>query len=104
MFCSLDPQRRQSNVSSTLHGVLLPDEEINTELSRKPEGGHTPPPVLFNTCEVDPQFPIESQKIADELLGDGKYSPGYKRTYWDGCTHGFAVRGDIVSLQTKKFY
>ena len=53
-------------------------------------------PVLFNTCEVDQAFPLESQKIADELLGDGKYKPGYKRTYWEGCSHGYAVRGDLV--------
>lgn len=49
-------------------------------------------PLLINSCEVDPQFPQESQKIADEVLGDGKYKPGYLRTYWPGCKHGFAVR------------
>lgn len=53
--------------------------------------------VLFNTCEVDRAFPIETQKIADDILGGGKYKPGYERTYWEGCTHGFAVRGDMVS-------
>lgn len=52
--------------------------------------------VLFNTCEVDAAFPLESQKIADDVLGGGKYKPGYKRTYWEGCTHGYAVRGDMV--------
>lgn len=30
-------------------------------------------------------------------MGDGKFAPGYQRTYWDGCVHGFAVRGDLVS-------
>lgn len=54
-------------------------------------------PVLFNTCEVDNAFPAESQAKADEFLGGGKYKPGYQRTYWPGCTHGFAVRGDMVS-------
>ena len=48
-------------------------------------------PLLINSCEVDQQFPIEKQKGTDELLGDGKFKPGYKRTYWDGCEHGFAV-------------
>lgn len=52
---------------------------------------------LLNSCEVDPAFPQEAQKTADEMLGDGKYKPGYKRTYWEGCTHGYAVRGDMVS-------
>lgn len=53
-------------------------------------------PILFNACEDDRAFPAETQAKADELLGDGKYKPGYQRTYWKGCTHGFAVRGDMV--------
>lgn len=57
--------------------------------------------MLFNTCEVDPQFPPESQKIADEILGGGKYKPGYERTYWEGCRHGFAVRGDMSDPKVK---
>ena len=43
-------------------------------------------------------FPKEAQAIADEILGGGKYAPGYVRTYWEGCTHGFAVRGDLVRV------
>ncbi|KAH9857255.1 alpha/beta-hydrolase [Lenzites betulinus] len=54
-------------------------------------------PLLINSCETDPQFPKDAQAKADEILGGGKFAPGYVRTYWDGCTHGFAVRGDIVS-------
>ena len=53
-------------------------------------------PLLINSCETDSQFPIEAQAKADEILGGGKSAPGYERTYWDGCTHGFAVRGDMV--------
>jgi len=53
-------------------------------------------PLLINSCEFDPRYPIESQKIGDELLGDGKYTPGYKRTYWPGCTHGFAVSFGVL--------
>ena len=34
--------------------------------------------------------------MADRILGDGKFEPGYKRTFWKGCEHGFAVRGDLV--------
>lgn len=55
-------------------------------------------PILINSCEVDRQFPPEKQKVADDILGGGQFAPGYERTYWDGCTHGFAVRGDLVSL------
>ena len=54
-------------------------------------------PLLINSCETDPMFPQEAQKIADEMFS-GKFAPGYERTYWDGCTHGFAVRGDLVRL------
>ena len=53
-------------------------------------------PLLINSCEIDPAFPIESQAVADQVLGDGAFPPGYERTYWEGCTHGFAVRGDMV--------
>ena len=41
-------------------------------------------------------FPHEAQAKADEIF-EGKFAPGYKRTYWEGCTHGFTVRGDMVS-------
>ncbi|KLO06748.1 alpha/beta-hydrolase [Schizopora paradoxa] len=74
--------------------LKVPDD-LNTLLEKSSV------PVLFNTCEVDQAFPIESQAKADELLGDGKYKPGYLRTYWKGCTHGFAVRGDISKPEIK---
>ena len=54
-------------------------------------------PLQLNTCETDMMFPIESQAKADEIFGDGEFAPGYERTYWPGCFHGFAVRGDLVS-------
>ncbi|KAG6832117.1 hypothetical protein H0H87_002630 [Tephrocybe sp. NHM501043] len=52
-------------------------------------------PLLINSCTTDQQFPHESQAKADEILGGGKFAPGYKREYFEGCTHGFAVRGDL---------
>ncbi|KAI0766664.1 alpha/beta-hydrolase [Trametes elegans] len=58
-------------------------------------------PLLINSCEVDSQFPKEAQAKADEILGGGKFAPGYERLYWDGCTHGFAVRGDISDPKVK---
>jgi len=58
-------------------------------------------PLLINSCETDQQFPKESQAIADEILGDGKFVPGYVRTYWDGAQHGFAVRGDMSNPKIK---
>ncbi|THH00654.1 hypothetical protein EW026_g1919 [Hermanssonia centrifuga] len=58
-------------------------------------------PLLINSCEFDSIFPAEAQKSADEILGDGKFTPGYKRLYWEGCTHGFAVRGDLSDPKIK---
>lgn len=58
-------------------------------------------PLLINSCTVDHMFPLEVQPKADEILGDGKFAPGYKRPYWEGCTHGFAVRGDLSDPKVK---
>jgi len=52
-------------------------------------------PLLINACEVDQQFPLAAQAQADEILGGGKFAPGYVKTYAEGCVHGFAVRGDL---------
>jgi hypothetical protein len=46
-------------------------------------------------------FPIEAQATTDKLMGDGKFAPGYKREYWEGCSHGFAVRGDMSKPEIK---
>jgi hypothetical protein len=34
----------------------------------------------------------------DSILGDGKYKPGYNRTFFLGVGHGFAVRANLVRL------
>ena len=52
--------------------------------------------MLINSCETDAMFPKEAQEKTDAILGGGRFAPGYARTYWEGCTHGFAVRGDMV--------
>ncbi|KZT70802.1 chlorocatechol-degradation protein [Daedalea quercina L-15889] len=56
-------------------------------------------PLLINGCEVDHQFPPDFQAKADEIFKD--FAPGYEKTYWEGCTHGFAVRGDISDPKVK---
>jgi dienelactone hydrolase len=58
-------------------------------------------PLLINSCPVDQQFPLESCAKADEIFGNGKFAPGYKRMHFEGCTHGFAVRGDMSDPQVK---
>ena len=60
-------------------------------------------PLHINSCEIDPQYPVEKQKIGDEVLGNGtNKGPNYERTHWPGCTHGFAVRGDISDPRIKE--
>ncbi|OAX43193.1 hypothetical protein K503DRAFT_766074 [Rhizopogon vinicolor AM-OR11-026] len=58
-------------------------------------------PLLINSCTVDSQFPPEAQAKADEILGGGRFVPGYKREYFDGCEHGFAVRGDMSNEKVR---
>ncbi|KAH9057910.1 alpha/beta-hydrolase [Lactarius deliciosus] len=52
-------------------------------------------PLLVNSCEVDPPFPKELAESTDKKFA--KFEPGYKRTYWEGVSHGFAVRGDLTN-------
>jgi len=56
-------------------------------------------PLLINSCTVDTQFPPEAGDIADKIFA--KFGPGYKRDYYEGCTHGFAVRGDLTDPAVK---
>ncbi|KZS99434.1 uncharacterized protein LAESUDRAFT_688950, partial [Laetiporus sulphureus 93-53] len=85
-----------SHVTVVSHPSLL---QIPADLEKYRDTSKAP--LLINSCEVDTQFPKESQVVADELLGNGKFAPGYERTYWDGCTHGFAVRGDLSNPKVK---
>lgn len=48
------------------------------------------------------QFPIEAQEKTKEILGDGKYTPGFKMNFYKGVTHGVCVRGD-PSVPEQKF-
>ncbi|KAJ7133121.1 dienelactone hydrolase [Mycena epipterygia] len=56
-------------------------------------------PLLLNTCTVDAQFPHEAQAKADEIFAG--FEPGYRREYFEGCTHGFAIRGDLSNPKVK---
>ncbi|KAJ7663926.1 alpha/beta-hydrolase [Mycena polygramma] len=56
-------------------------------------------PLLINSCPVDTMFPPEAQTKADEILTG--FAPGYKREHFEGCEHGFAVRGDISDPKVK---
>ncbi|KAH6916281.1 dienelactone hydrolase [Coprinopsis sp. MPI-PUGE-AT-0042] len=56
-------------------------------------------PLLVNTCPVDNMFPQESQIQADKVF-EG-FEHGYKRNDFEGCIHGFAVRGDLSNPKVK---
>ena len=61
-------------------------------------------PLLINSCEDDGAFPKSFAETADQKFAN--FAPGYRRTYYEGASHGFAVRGDVVrenvfSLQSR---
>lgn len=74
--------------------------QIPTDLERLAASG-SKTNFLIHSCDFDRPFPPEAQAKADELLGDGKYQAGYKRLHWEGCSHGFAVRGDVSDPKVK---
>lgn len=39
---------------------------------------------------------MESQAVANNLLGSNKYSPGFKQNYYAGCRHGFGTRANVA--------
>lgn len=52
-------------------------------------------PLLINSCEIDTQYPKEKQDKALEVFKDS--AAPFNQPYFPGCTHNFAVRGDLVS-------
>ncbi|KAJ7726710.1 dienelactone hydrolase endo-1,3,1,4-beta-D-glucanase [Mycena maculata] len=58
-------------------------------------------PLLINSCTIDQSFPLAAQAQADAILGGGKFAPGYRHEHFEGCTHGFAVRGDMSDPKVK---
>ncbi|KAJ6485554.1 dienelactone hydrolase endo-1,3,1,4-beta-D-glucanase [Mycena sanguinolenta] len=81
-------------VSATAHPSLL---HIPEDLEKYAAVSKVP--LLINSCTVDAQFPHEAQAKADEIFAG--FAPGYKREYFEGCTHGFAVRGDLSNPKVK---
>jgi len=101
-YCFGAPPSLYLAFSNTTHATALAHPsrmEIPGDLEKYRDVSKAP--LLINSCEVDQAFPAEAQKTADEILGNGKFAPGYERLYWDGCTHGFAVRGDLSNPKVK---
>ena len=59
-------------------------------------------PILINSCEDDGAFPKSFAETADQKFAN--FAPGYRRTYYEGASHGFAVRGDIVRERVFSLY
>jgi len=57
-------------------------------------------PTLFNVNEHDSQFDPTKQAIADRLF-EGQ-SGTYRKEYFPGMNHGFAVRGDMSKSAEKE--
>jgi len=76
-------------VSVVTHPSILKPEDLDTYLEKSKA------PLLVNSYEIDAQFPKEFAATTDEKFA--KFEPGYKRTYWEGCNHGFATRGDLTN-------
>ncbi|KAG6865224.1 hypothetical protein C0991_004347 [Blastosporella zonata] len=49
----------------------------------------------YREAELDTALTPALQAVADSILGDGKYRPGYNRTFFAGVGHGFAVRANL---------
>ncbi|KAK0457847.1 uncharacterized protein EV420DRAFT_1764770 [Desarmillaria tabescens] len=56
-------------------------------------------PLLINSCEIDQGLPLEIHDKVDQVFS--KFESGYKREYFEGCKHGFAVRGDLSDPKVK---
>jgi hypothetical protein len=62
------------NVAATSHPSNL---KVPEDLEKLLTTSRTP--LLINAAEIDRQYPIESQLKGDEILGGGKYKPGYQK-------------------------
>ncbi|KZV70953.1 alpha/beta-hydrolase [Peniophora sp. CONT] len=81
------------NAGATSHPSLLSIEDLEKYSSSASV------PLLINSCEIDEQFGSEKQAKAKELFKD--YKAGFSMPYFEGCTHGFAVRGDMSDPKVK---
>jgi len=75
------------------HPSLLKPEDLDTYVEKSKA------PLLINSCDDDNAFPKSFAETADEKFAS--FSPGYRRTYYEGASHGFAVRGDVSKPTVK---
>ncbi|KAH9991592.1 alpha/beta-hydrolase [Russula vinacea] len=75
------------------HPSLLQPKDLDTYIEKSKV------PILINSCDEDNMFPKSFAEAADKKF-EG-FAPGYRRTYYEGASHGFAVRGDVSKPTVK---
>jgi len=81
------------HVAVVAHPSLLKPEDLDTYVQKSKV------PLLINSCEEDDAFPKPVAETADKKFAN--FAPGYRRTYYEGASHGFAVRGDLSQPKVK---
>ncbi|KAI0271027.1 chlorocatechol-degradation protein [Russula aff. rugulosa BPL654] len=81
------------HVAVVAHPSLLKPEDLDTYIAKSKA------PLLINSCEDDGSFPKSFAETADQKFAN--FAPGYRRTYYEGASHGFAVRGDVSKPTVK---
>jgi dienelactone hydrolase len=93
------------HVAVVAHPSLLKPEDLDVRkfadiiayvlsISSQNYTGKSKAPLLINSCEEDNAFPKDFAEAADKKFAS--FAPGYRRTYYEGASHGFTVRGDLV--------
>ncbi|VDC04521.1 unnamed protein product [Peniophora sp. CBMAI 1063] len=81
------------DVAATAHPSMLSVEDLERYSST------VPIPLLINACEFDEAFGHDKQEKARELFKN--FKPGFDMHYFEECTHGFAIRGDLRDPKVK---
>ncbi|KAF8480350.1 alpha/beta-hydrolase [Russula ochroleuca] len=75
------------------HPSLFKPEDLDTYVEKSKV------PLLINSCDDDDMFPKSLGEAADKKFAS--FAPGYHRNYYEGASHGFAVRGDLSKPTVK---
>ncbi len=65
--------------------LTVPDDFVKLKAQSKV-------PVQINNAELDTALTPALALQVDDVVGGGKYAPGYERKQFAGVGHGFAVR------------
>jgi len=90
LYSTILAQMNLVKVATMAHPSLLTIPDDAETLLRQ---SHVP--VQINSAELDTDFTPAVAMEVDSILGDGKYKPGYNRTFFLGVGHGFAVSANL---------